>query len=214
MGTAEAGLIAAYDNTGATYGVASGQLNIGREFQVTGNGISVFDLGVYNFNSAGLQSSHTVTLFSLDHLGSGATATPISGGSVTVPGGTGGTLIGGFRYAALDAPIYLPAGDYAVIAYALNATHPATGTDPYGDHGGLPSAGNNVTPFQFDPYQFVNASSPAYPTAGDTNNHSSASFLFQVGPLSVPEPSSLALLALGGGALAGWRRWRKRKATA
>jgi sugar lactone lactonase YvrE len=29
---------------------------------------------------------------------------------------------------------------------------------------------------------------------------------------AVPEPSSLALLALGGGALAGWRRWRKRTA--
>jgi uncharacterized protein DUF4082/PEP-CTERM motif-containing protein len=28
----------------------------------------------------------------------------------------------------------------------------------------------------------------------------------------VPEPSTLALLALGGGALAGWRRWRKRAA--
>jgi hypothetical protein len=30
-------------------------------------------------------------------------------------------------------------------------------------------------------------------------------------PPSVPEPTSLALVALGGGALAGWRRWRKRR---
>jgi hypothetical protein len=29
---------------------------------------------------------------------------------------------------------------------------------------------------------------------------------------TVPEPSTFALLALGGSALAGWRRWRKRKA--
>jgi len=29
-------------------------------------------------------------------------------------------------------------------------------------------------------------------------------------PQQIPEPSTLALLALGSGALAGWRRWRKR----
>jgi hypothetical protein len=33
-------------------------------------------------------------------------------------------------------------------------------------------------------------------------------------PTAVPEPSTLALLALGGGALAGWRRWKKRRMTA
>ena len=33
-----------------------------------------------------------------------------------------------------------------------------------------------------------------------------------VAAIDVPEPSTLALLVLGGGALAGWRRWRKRAA--
>jgi hypothetical protein len=28
--------------------------------------------------------------------------------------------------------------------------------------------------------------------------------------MAFPEPSTLTLLALGGGAVAGWRRWRKR----
>jgi hypothetical protein len=47
-----------------------------------------------------------------------------------------------------------------------------------------------------------------------TFNQSELALPQQAPPAPVPEPSTLALLALGGGVLAGWRRWRKRKATA
>jgi hypothetical protein len=51
--------------------------------------------------------------------------------------------------------------------------------------------------------------------ATEEYGYSESTFVnFTTGPVGVPEPSSLTLLALGGGALAGWRRWRKRKATA
>jgi hypothetical protein len=40
--------------------------------------------------------------------------------------------------------------------------------------------------------------------------NSAGNSTFQAASPTVPEPSTLALLALGGGALAGWRRWRKR----
>src|SRR5947208_12550656 len=58
----------------------NGGLNIGHTFSVGGNGIQVYELGVYDFGGNGLNSSHVVTLFS----DSGSIHTPVTGGSVTV----------------------------------------------------------------------------------------------------------------------------------
>ena len=68
------------------YGGASGangnHLNIGNTFNVTGAGITVYQLGAFDWQGDGLASSHIVTLFS--------NQTAIA--SVTVLGGAGRVL--------------------------------------------------------------------------------------------------------------------------
>lgn len=196
VGLAQATFVA-YTDAGVRYGGCGGNLNIGRQFDVTNDGITVSDLGVWDYQGNGLLDSHVITLFSLDWFGRNPPATVLPGGSVTVSSGTAATLDSGFRFAPLAERIYLPAGKYSVVVYGLNSD----GRDPYGDGGGYPNPLNNVTDYRFDPFQFTDAVSPAYPSAGDGLNHSSASFRFEMGPV-VPEPSTFMLLALGG--LSAW----------
>jgi hypothetical protein len=51
--------------------------------------------------------------------------------------------------------------------------------------------------------------------ATEEYGYSESTFVhFTTGPAAsttTPEPSTFGLLALGGGTLVGWRRWRKRK---
>jgi hypothetical protein len=182
-----------YTGVGAVDGLNGAEtLNIGREFSVTGTGITIYDLGAYNLLGNGLVAPHTVALFSIAS-GAGTTnasASAITGGSVVVPAGSAAIREDNFAFAPLATPIYLAPGNYSVITYGMNSS------DPYGDGGGLPS-GPNVSPISLDPFEFTLAGSPAYPNNGDPNDHSSASFLYDPGNTVTPEPTTFAFLGAG-----------------
>ncbi len=151
----------------AIYGGASGangnNLNIGNTFNVTGAGITVYQLGAFAFTNKALASSHIVTLFS--------NQTAIA--SVTVPVGTAAPLNDGFRFVSLGTPVFLPAGQYAVVSYGMNSS------DPYGDYSGNSefNTGASVTKGG-GIFDFV-SSTTAYPTQnGGTYNFISASFTY------------------------------------
>jgi lysophospholipase L1-like esterase len=166
-------VLPAYTGSAAKPSSNLGTRNAGHEFEVAAGGVVVRDLGVWDNGADGLKAAHTVTLFALDESGAGAQGTPVLGGTVTVPAGTAADLEAGFRFAALPAPLTLAAGKYAVVAYGLNAD------DLPGDGGNLPLPATGVSDAQFDPFEFVTAASPAFPSGGDANKHANASFRFE-----------------------------------
>ncbi|HVJ21926.1 MAG TPA: GDSL-type esterase/lipase family protein [Polyangiaceae bacterium] len=199
-GGAEVFVLPAFTGSAATASGNLGTRNAGHQFTVAEDGLVIRDLGIWDNGADGLAASHVVTLFSLDQAGAGATATPIAGGSVTVPAGTAAELEAGFRFEPLAAPVTLAAGTYAVIAYGLSAD------DLPGDGGGLPLPATGVSDAQFDPYEFVDAASPAFPSGGDQNSHANASFRFEssVKPLRIM-PLGASITDGFAGTTAGYR---------
>ena len=147
------------DPSTTTYGTYQtfngGLLNIGRFMTVSGSGIEVFQLGVYDYQGEPLAAPHTVTLFD-------STQTPVA--SVTVPAGTAAPLINAFRFAPLGTPVFLPAGNYSILAYQMTASDPyGNGNAPGFNGGGNVSPGNGI-------YDFTADGSPDYPNGSDVNN--------------------------------------------
>ncbi len=163
-----------YTSSSATRGLnsQSGVHSLGRQFEVTGDDVRMVELGMWDHQGDGLARAHTVTLFKLDKAGLGALATPVVGGSVSVPQGTSAPLEAGFRFAPLAQPILLEKGLYAVVAYGLDAA------DPYGDGGNVPLASTGVRHLDFDVFQGTESQSPTFPANGDGNQHSAASFRY------------------------------------
>ena len=180
------------DSTNDTYGMNGDNpgLNIGHTFTVVNNAIQILNLGVFDYGGDGLNASHTVTLFT----NSAGTYLPIPGGSTVVASGTAAPFAGGFRFAALPAPLTLPAGNYAVIAYQMNGYHGTTASDPYGEANATSfNGGGYIADGGFTPYQFTTAGSPSYPNAGANINLAGASFDYA--PVAGPAGETVAFTA-------------------
>jgi hypothetical protein len=163
----------------------NGGLNIGHKFTVSGSGIQIFSLGVYDYQGNGLNASHVVALFT----NNGAASSPIAGGSVTVPAGTAATLKSGFRFAPLTAPVTLPAGNYAVIAYQMNG---GGGSDGYAEANNTGFIGDGKVSDAGGTFNFDTAGFPTYPYQNGAGNLASSSFTY----MPILSASDVAPIAL------------------
>ena len=179
---------------------------IGYSFTVDTAGLTVTALGVYdapgNDTTAnvgtvgdGLEDVAPVTLYSED----GTTILA----SVTVPVGTGGTLIDGFRYVDLGTAVSLTAGETYVLAMGVDSG--GNGFLNRSTVGGTDDA-TFSSDFTYDA-EWYTTSGGSSGTAFPTSSSGWAAF---AGPnlQYIPEPASCVLLGLGGLVMAGRGRRR------
>lgn len=171
---------------------------LGFEFTVN-HAITVTDLGVYNNNpTAGLAAPSQVGIWTL-------AGTLLA--STTVPAGTGGTLVNGFRYSSI-APLALTTGVHYIVGAYLKDTATSFNTSQNGS-GFYDPAINGI----LDRFSATSSFSAPLTTDGFAGGAwLGGNFLF-TGAASVPEPSTIVSLAIAGLMGVGVTV-RRRKATA
>lgn len=141
------------------------------------NTITVTDLGYFDFGGNGLNQSHDVGIWT----SSGTLLV-----SATVPSGTAGTLIDGFRY-TLITPTILPPGDYVIGGFESGSSG-----DPIVVTATTITTASGIT---YNGSAISGATSFSFPSEpGQGNSYFGPNFEFN----NVPEPTTVALLVLGG----------------
>jgi hypothetical protein len=187
--------------TGASFFTDNRDFMIGWQFSLS-NPVTISALGYFDQASNGLLGPHRVGIF--DNGG----VLLIDG---TVPTGTAGTLVDGFRYtSALTGLTALPAGTY-VIGAQISANSP----DPFAL--AVPAANVTTAPgVTYLQERELLTSSFVVPTVnipGSERGVFGPNFLIgSAASSAAPEPASLALLALSGLPVAGAVVRRRRAA--
>lgn len=178
---------------------------LGLDFEVTFDHVTIHQLGIWDdVYGNGLLSSHSLMIYDLSD-----PSAPLARID-TLPGG--GTLVGGYRYFDLAAPLTLTEGtQFSVVVY-----YPAGNADSNGNSGPLPLTRGEPTPiFNGGGYGLIsNIGDARYGTGfgfpsildyGPENRYHAGSFTYTPNP----EPGTIVLLS---GALAAAGAWRRRRA--
>jgi hypothetical protein len=173
-----------------------GNITLGWGFSLS-QPVTVTDLGYFDGNS-GLTDSHPVGIW--DSLGSLIA-------QATVPSGTAGDLVSGFRFAAI-APVVLGAGSYTIGGYA-----DGTSADEFRFN--VPSI-TTITGLSFGPtHLYTQGDSLSEPlTKADVfsqDGYFGPNFEVSSSVASTPEPESIEMSLLGLAIVTGLRVWRARR---
>jgi hypothetical protein len=165
---------------GTTF-ASNGAFTLGYQVIIGNAPVQLTSLGVWDEGSDGLDASHAVGIWGSN------TTTPLA--QVTVPSGTGATLVDGYRFSDLTTPITLAANTTYVLGAAYNST------DSPRDITGSSFAGRNsfASPgatIGFGEYEF--GSSLTYPSGDVSTIYNGPNGLFTV----IPEPACLSVLWL------------------